>query len=186
MESFFLKNADLLLENKEIATALQKIAIPKSYKKGEIIHSSNTICKHFYLLFNGVARVFYYKDGKDVTVHIAQEQESLTAVDSFIQRKKSKYCIEALEDIECIVISRSDIEELSAKNHDFEHFGRLFLEQIYIDLAERLDSLLLHTSLERYENLLQKKPELFQRVPAKHLASFLGMSPENFSRIRGK
>lgn len=186
MESFFSKNISLLLENEEIATALQKIAIPTSYKKGEIIHSSNTICNHFYLLFSGVARVFYYKDGKDVTVHIAQEQESLTAIDSFIQRKKSKYSMEALEDIECIAISRNDMEELSAKNHDFEHFGRLFLEQIYIDLAERLDSLLLHTSLERYENLLQQKPELFQRVPAKHLASFLGMSPENFSRIRGK
>ncbi|CAM1345064.1 Crp/Fnr family transcriptional regulator [Tenacibaculum amylolyticum] len=186
MDSFFLHNADLLLENKEIADALQEVAIPKSFKKGDLIHTSNAICKHFFLLLSGIARVFYYRDGKDITVHIAQEQESITAIDSFIQRKKSKYSIEALEDIECLAISREDLERLSAKSHQFEHFGRLFLEKIYIDLAERIDSLLLHTSHERYEDLLQKKPELFNRVPAKHIASFLGMTPETFSRIRGK
>lgn len=186
MDSFFLHNAHLLLENDEIANALQEIAIPKSFKKGELLHTSNSICKHFFLLFTGVARVFYFRDGKDITVHIAQEQESITAIDSFIQRRKSKYSIEALEDIECLAISRTDIEKLSEKSHQFEHFGRLFLEKIYIDLAERVDSLLLHTSQERYEELLERKPDLFNRIPAKHIASFLGMTPETFSRIRSK
>lgn len=186
MESFFLHNAHLLLEHPEIAEALEKVAIHKSFKKGELIHSANSICKHFYLIFNGIARVFYFRDGKDITVHIAQEQESITAIDSFIQRSKSKYNIEALEDIECLAISRVDLEKLSEQSHQFEHFGRLFLEKIYCDLAERIDSLLLHTSQERYEELLQRKPYLFKRVPAKHIASFLGMTPETFSRIRAK
>lgn len=186
MESFFLHHANLLLENQEITSALEEIAIPKHFRKGELMHVSNSICKHFFIITSGISRVFYYKDGKDVTVHIAQEQESITAIDSFIQRGKSKYNIEALEDIDCITISREDIETLAAKSHEFEHFGRLFLESIYIELAERIDSLLLHISHERYEDLLKKKPELFNRVPAKHLASYLGMTPENFSRVRGK
>ena len=186
MESFFLNNAHLLMENPELFEKLQEVAIPKTYQKGELMHEANSVCKHFFLLTSGIARVFYFKDGKDVTVHIAQEQESITAIDSFIQRKKSKYNVEAIDSVECLMISREDIERLSAESHQFEHFTRLFLEKAYIDLAERLDSVLLHSTQERYNDLLQKRPSFFQRVPAKHLASFLGMTPENFSRIRAK
>jgi len=186
MQSFFANNAHLLMENPELFEKLQEIIVPKTFAKGEVMHEANSLCKHFFLLTSGLARVFYFKDGKDVTVHIAQEEESITAIDSFIQRKKSKYTVEAIEDIECLMISREDIDKLSTESHAFEHFSRMFLEKAYIDLAQRLDSILLHTSQERYENLLQKRPDFFQRVSGKHLASFLGMSPENLSRIRAK
>lgn len=186
MLSFFENNPKLLLENPDLVEAFQEISTYKAFKKGELLHSVNSICNHFFIIVSGIARVFYFKEDKDVTAHIAQEQESITAIDSFIQRKKSKYAVEALEDTEVIMISREDLENLFAREPKFEHFGRLFLEQIYIELAERIVDIQMHSSQERYEKLLEKKPELFQRVPAKHLASFLGMTAETFSRIRGK
>ncbi|WP_299125516.1 Crp/Fnr family transcriptional regulator [uncultured Tenacibaculum sp.] len=186
MNSFFEQNADLLLENPELAEAFQNIIKPEKYTKHHILHEAGHICNHMYIITSGIARVFYYKDGKDITVHFSVEQESITTIDSFIQRKKSKYNIEALEDLEVLKIAHADLENLFNSNPKYERFGRLFLQKIYIDLVERIDDLQLHTAQERYNILLQKKPFLFNRVASKHLASFLGMTPETFSRIRGK
>ncbi|OSY87490.1 hypothetical protein WH52_11535 [Tenacibaculum holothuriorum] len=179
-------NAALLLQNPEFYEALQQVMEYKKFPKHHILHEAGTICNHFYIITSGLARVFYYKEDKDITVHFSVEQESITTIDSLIQRKKSKYNIEALEDLEVFAVHINDMEQLFEQNPKFEHFGRLFMQQIYIELVERIDDLQLHSAHERYEILLQKKPYLFQRVSAKHIASFLGMTPETFSRIRGK
>ena len=186
MESFFEQNATLLLKNPEIAEAFQSIMSFEKHPKHTILHEAGKICNHMYIITSGIARVFYYKEDKDITCHFAAEQETITTIDSFIQRKKSKYNIEALEDLEVLKIEHSDLENLFETNPKFERFGRLFLEQAYIDLVERIDDLQLHTAQERYEILLQKKPYLFKRVASKHIASFLSITPETLSRIRGK
>lgn len=186
MISFFQQNASLLLENPDLAEDFQNIVSFKKYPNHSILHESGKVCNHFYIITSGIARVFYYKEDKDITCHFAAEEETITAIDSFIQRKKSKYYIETLEDLEAMVVSHNNLENLFKKHPKYEHFGRLFLQQAYIDLVERIDDLQLHTAHERYETLLEKKPYLFKRVASKHIASFLGMTPETFSRVRGK
>ena len=186
MNSLFNNNHSLLLENPELAEAFEKIMIYESFPKNTILHKSGQICDYMYIIISGIGRVFYYKEDKDITCYFAAEQESITAIDSFIQRKKSKYFLEASEDLEVFKIAHSDLENLFNSNPKYERFGRLFLQQIYIELVERLDDLLLKTAQQRYEALLEKKPYLFQRVAAKHIATYLGMAPETFSRIRGK
>jgi len=61
-----------------------------------------------------------------------------------------------------------------------------FLQQIYVELVERINDLQLHTAHERYDILMSKKSMLFQRVSLKHIASFLGITAETLSRIRAK
>ena len=186
MNSFFENNAKLLLENPDLAEAFQNIMSFEKYPKNTILHHSGKICDYMYIITSGIARVFYYKEDKDISCYFAAEKESITTIDSFIQRKKRKYNIEALEDLKVFKISHSDLENLFDSDPKFERFGRLFLQQIYIDLVERIDDLQLNTAQERYEILLAKKPYLFQRVASKHIASFLSITPETLSRIRGK
>jgi CRP-like cAMP-binding protein len=186
MTSFFENNATLLLENPELGEAFQEITTYQKFDKHNILHESGKVCNHFYIIISGIARVFYYKEDKDITCHFAAEQESITAIDSFIQRKRSKYNIEALEDLEVLAVSNEDLENLFKKHPKYEYFGRLFLQQAYIDLVQRIDDIQLNTSIERYEILQYKRPELFKRVASKHIASYLGMTPETFSRIRAK
>ena len=186
MLDFFNNNDALLLEHPELAEAFQSIMTFKKYQKHDIIHKAGTVCSHFHIVISGISRVFYYKEDKDITVHFASEKESITAIDSLIQRTRSKYSIEALEDLEVFSISINDLESLFEKEPKYERFGRLFLQQIYIELVARIDDLQLHSTKERYDILLIKKPHLFKRVASKHIASFLGMTAETFSRIRAK
>ncbi|WP_299058670.1 Crp/Fnr family transcriptional regulator [uncultured Polaribacter sp.] len=185
MNTFFEQNNVYLLENPELAEAFQNIMTYQKYPKHTILHEAGKVCNHMYIIVSGISRVFYYKEDKDITCYFAAEKETMTAIDSFIQRTKSKYFVEALEDLEVFKIAHSDLENLFESNPKYERFGRLFLQQLYIDLVERIDDLQLHTAQERYKKLLAKKPYLFKRVHAKHIASFLGMTPETFSRVRG-
>lgn len=68
-----------------------------SHKKGDKLHVENKTCNHLYLIATSLARAYYCKDGKDITAHFATEQTTVTAVDSFIQRKPGRYNIEILE-----------------------------------------------------------------------------------------
>lgn len=185
MNPFSGQNMSLLLENQDIAEALENIMSYQKYPKHHILCKAGSVCNHFYIIISGIARVFYYNEDKDITVHFSMEQESITAIDSFVQRKESKYNVEALEDLEVMAVSYQDLENLFEKHPKHERFGRLFMQHIYIELCERIDDLQLNNAMERYNNLLSNKPALFQRVPLKHLASFLSITPETLSRIRG-
>lgn len=72
-----------------LLTNFQKIMKKTSYAQKDILQKEGTICNHLFLIEKGIARVFYYKDGKDITAHFALENETTTAIDSFIQRKKA-------------------------------------------------------------------------------------------------
>ncbi|CAM1367240.1 Crp/Fnr family transcriptional regulator [Tenacibaculum xiamenense] len=102
------------------------------------------------------------------------------------QQKKSKYNIESIEEVDAFAISINELEKIFKTEPKFERFGRLFMQQLFVELVERVDDLQLHSAKERYQTLLSKKPHLFLRVPSKYIASFLGMTPETLSRMRGK
>lgn len=178
-----LQNLDPFILH-EILEDFQSILQTNSYPKHHILHQTGTICQYSYLIEKGIARAYYYKDGKDITAHFAFENESITAIDSFIQRKRSRYAIEVLEEAVIHSIHYQDLQDLLAQKPQYEKYIRLFLEQIYVDLAERVEDLLFFSAKERYQKLLQKHPDLIQRVNLGHIASYIGISQETLSRIR--
>jgi CRP-like cAMP-binding protein len=185
MELIALKPYQKLLnENPELVSDYKGILIPLSHAKNHLLHVENKVCKHSFIIEKGAARIFHFKDGKDITSHFAFEGEAITAIDSLLQGKKSKYNIELLEDSTLFSASYEDMENFYQKSIMHERFGRLFLQQVYVDLVERIEDIQFHTAQERYNNLLKKHPQILQRVPLKHISSYLGITQETLSRIR--
>ncbi len=174
----------LLQENPELVSDFQAILAPLSLPKNTLLHTENTVCKHSFIIEHGAARAYHYKDGKDITSHFAFDGQPITAIDSLQLGKKSKYNIELLEDSTLFSASYEDMENLYNKSILHERFGRLFLQQVYVDLVERIEDIQFHNALERYNNLLRKQPQILQRVPLKHISSYLGITQETLSRIR--
>ena len=177
---------ELLKENPELIADYQKILVPLSLPKNHLLHIENDVCRHSYIIKNGAARIYHFKDGKDITSYFAFEGEAITAIDSLLQQERSKYNIELLEDSSIFSVSYEEIEKFYQKSIIHERFGRLYLQQVYVDLVQRIEDIQFHTAQERYDNLLIKQPHILQRVALKHIASYLGITQETLSRIRTK
>lgn len=187
MESNAIESYQKLLnQHPEIIAEYQKILVPLSLPKHHLLHIENKVCKHSYIIEKGSARAYHYKDGKEIISHFAFEGEAITAIDSLLQRKKSKYNIELLEDSTLFSVSYDQMEAFYQKSNIHERLGRLFLQQVYVDLVERIEDIQFHTAKERYKNLLKKQPHILQRVALMHIASYLGISQETLSRIRAQ
>ena len=168
----------------DLASEILGLLKNQTYPKNHLLHKEGTICKNIYLVQKGIVRTFFYKEGKDITVHIAAEGEPITAIDSVISLKKSRYNVELLEDSELLSISYSELQSLLLNHPQYEKYLRMILEQLYTEGADRIEEFLFYTAKERYDNLMKSRPYLTQRVNLGHIASYLGITQETLSRIR--
>lgn len=181
---YILNNAATLSEQAiKILTTLSKT---KEYSKGTILVEQNHYCRNIYFIEKGFARGFYYKDGKDVTTWFANENEIITSFCAFITQKPSFENIELLESCTLISIDYNSLQKLYHSFPEFNIAGRLLTEKYYVELEERTLSLQFQSAKQRYNNLLEKQPYILQKSSLGNIASFLGMSQETLSRIRGK
>tara|TARA_R110002167_G_C12689788_1_gene652298 strand:+ start:3271 stop:3546 length:276 start_codon:yes stop_codon:yes gene_type:complete len=73
----------------DLASEILNLLETKEFPKNYLLHKQGRVCKHIYLVQKGIVRTFFYKEGKDITVHIASEGELITAIDSVISLKKT-------------------------------------------------------------------------------------------------
>ncbi len=156
----------------------------KEVKKKTILQEEGKYCNHVYFIEKGMARTFYYKDGKDITFWIAGENEFVGAMASFFSRTISNKYVESLEDCVLWEFNYNRLEELYAQSKEMERMGRLFANFGISLWEKRFDDFHFMTARERYDLLLQHHPQIIQRVPLGIIASFLGVTQETLSRIR--
>ncbi|WP_225034786.1 Crp/Fnr family transcriptional regulator [Winogradskyella sp. SM1960] len=155
-----------------------------SYKKGEIVVREGQFSKKAYLIVKGCSRAYYLKDGKDISDWFTFENEIMAAIISFFSEEPSPHYVEFIEDSVVLEFSKDTVDCLSKKHHDFERFISKVVTQTMLGLCERLYTIQFNKAEERYKHLLNIYPNITQRIPLTHIASYLGITLETLSRIR--
>lgn len=174
------------LTPEEEALFLSKIET-KYFKAKTILLSSGEICKEGYFVNSGLLRSFNIND--NIVEHVlsfACEGWWIGDMYSLLSQKRGNLFIEVLEDSEVEVLSKENQEQLYLEIPKLERFFRILIENSLIANQERLMDNLSLTAEERFEKFCKKHPTLVQKVPQKQIASFIGVTPEFFSKMKSK
>lgn len=159
----------------------------KHFKAKTILLNSGEICKEGYFVNFGLLRSFNIND--NIVEHVlsfACEGWWISDMYSLLSQKPGNLFIEVLEDSEVEVLSKENQEQLYLQIPKLERFFRILIENSLIANQERLMDNLSLTAEERFEKFCKKYPTLIQKVPQKQIASFIGVTPEFFSKMKSR
>ena len=123
---------------------------------------------------------------KEVTQWISTEGYFVTDLASLAYGTPSRWNIQTLSDCEFYTISKQDYDNLKEVLPAWPEIEKRFLTKCFIILEERVHNQISLSAEERYNDLMQFNPILFNEVPLQYLASMLGMTPETRTCIRAK
>ncbi len=179
---FISKYISLTEEEKN---AIVSLDIFRSLKKGTALLKEGQKTKESYFVLKGCIRTYYVLDSEEKTTAFYTEMDVLTPP-CVISKTPSEYYISCVED-SILLISNSDMEvEVNSKFPKFEIMCKLLSEELLAKQRIDFDEFKTSSPEQRYLNLLQKRPDLLQRVPQHQLASYLGIKPQSLSRLRAR
>ena len=161
-----------------------KICTLVSIAKNKDLQPIGHTCRTIYFITKGIGRIYYFKDGIDVTESFAFENNIIARIESLFTGKPSRKAIQVLEDAEIIAINANSLFKLYDTFPEIERLFRKIFEAAYVDTVNRIESIQFHTAEERYQTLLEQAPNVIKRVPLKYIASYLGITQQSLSRIR--
>jgi CRP/FNR family transcriptional regulator, anaerobic regulatory protein len=154
--------------------------VPKKHKLAE----EGRIAKELYFILRGLVRLYYTKDGNEITGYIFRENLFASSYDSFLRQVSSIQTLEALEDCDLLVISHTKLQQLYTDLPKMNLVARKVAEQRFVSAQMMLSSFVLDTPEERYRKFEEQNGDLLLRVPHHMIASYLGITPVSLSRIR--
>lgn len=186
--SLIIKNISKLVELSEADLNLfcSKFHFVKLKSKQIVIDIGDT-CSRTYFVNSGCLRAFALDtNGVEHTVSFAPKDWWIAEMYSYISGEPATMKIEAIEESEVLYIEKEDYEMLFDKIPKLERVFRKLLERSVVAYQLRLIDRLSKTAEERYINFSKKFPGLVNTVPQKQIASFIGVTPEFFSKMKAK
>ncbi len=156
---------------------------PISFEKDQVIKPQGSIEKYFYFILKGSAGIFLWKENNFVCLDFAFENSACCDYMSLLTKQPTELEVVALEKSEMIRISSADFYRLGQKSIG-QVIMQLTAEASFVEKQQQQIELLTKTAEERYTILQTKFPNIQQRIAQKHIASYLGITPQSLSRLR--
>ena len=157
--------------------------IIREYKKNEVLLKEGQFANNCFLVLKGCVKRYYLEDGEEKIMDFYTENDPITPV-SYVDKKPSKYYLSCVEPS---IISTGNDESTQRFIENFPKFVSIFIkigDSLSAQKQVSFDNFKNLSPEERYQKLIETRPDLIKRVPQYMIASYLGIKPESLSRIR--
>ena len=157
----------------------------KQFDKGAIFKEGHTVIRKLGFLVEGTARNYFINDkGDEITDEIVQKDNFLSDIISVRTGEKSPTVIEIIEKSIVLLANMDNVWDLLERNVTFNILIREYIGDRSMELLKRYLMFLNGTAKERYQYILDTNPEILQKFPLKYIASMIGVTQTQLSRIR--
>ncbi|NDI99100.1 Crp/Fnr family transcriptional regulator [Flavobacterium sp. LaA7.5] len=172
-----IANLETVLSNFDVITL----------KRNAVLLQQGEICRYVYFVAKGSLQVYAYdKDGNETTRDIITEGNWCSELISFGSGNPANENIRTIEPCELLAISREGFGNMMASVPQFDIVYKQILEASYANSVYRVNTFVSLSALERIQWLMEYRPKLMARFSSKLIASYLGITKETFSRLKGK
>ncbi|WDF54178.1 Crp/Fnr family transcriptional regulator [Mucilaginibacter sp. KACC 22063] len=165
--------------------ALQAFFVPKRIRKRQYLLQEGDICKNLAFVSKGLLRTYNVDEKGDEHMNVfGWEGWWISDFNSFLTGIPSVFNIDAIEDSEVLLLSRTNYEEITLAIPVMDRYFRILYQNSIVTKERRLMSSVTDTAEEKYLRLSASNPEIIERIPQNLVASYLGIAPETLSRIK--
>lgn len=168
----------------ELTVLLGNCIVEQTCRKGTHLLEIGERDKAMHFVVRGSGRVYYLYEGLEVTDYIAMDDQFLGGVMSAFTGLPSHKAIELMEDSLVQSMPVAELERLAREHHAIETLYRKMMTWAFLECQARVEDMRFLTAAQRYEALEKKYPGISNRIPLKHIASYLGTTQVSLSRIR--
>ncbi|MEP7278586.1 MAG: Crp/Fnr family transcriptional regulator [Bacteroidota bacterium] len=167
-------------EFEQLSGLLQTIHCDKKH----ILTHKGQVEQNLYIIKKGLVRKFFYKNKEEVITQIAKENDLICSSVSFLAQKPSAYRVETIEPCTLFALSYDNLQKVYSMGYHMERLGRLIILDWLLQKEIWEHDRLRQEPRERFIRFMKENKDLVRRVQQKHMASYLNMKPETFSRYK--